>query len=94
VKFDSTEDTESLKGFTHEAALAFANETIETMKIEKLPSDAFDKETAEKWLAIEKKKRKSLAKTKHPAKAIADEAAAAARKKERESAAPGEAKSQ
>jgi len=93
VKFDSTEDTEMLKGFTHEAALAFANETIEAIRIEELPSDDFDKETAEKWLAIEKKKRKSLAKAKHPARAIADEAAGAARKKERESAALGEAKS-
>jgi formylglycine-generating enzyme required for sulfatase activity len=42
--------------------------------------DTFDKETAEKWLLIDKKKRKTIAKIKHPAQAIADEAAAAAKK--------------
>lgn len=50
------------------------------VNISNFDSDSFDKETAEKWLAIDKKKRKTLAKTKHPAKAIADEEAAAAKK--------------
>ena len=48
--------------------------------------DTFDKETAEAWLKIEKKKRKTLAKTKHPAKAIADEVAKALKGKEKEDA--------
>ena len=34
-----------------------------------------------RWLKIEKKKRKGLAKAKHPAKAVADEAEAATRQK-------------
>lgn len=88
VYFDGTEvngtDNISIfKAFTHQKALAFAKETIKPgtgVKISDPDSDTFDKETAEKWLAIDKKKRKTLAKTKHPAKAIADEAAAAAKK--------------
>jgi len=88
VSFDSTEDGAILRDFTHEQALAFANETISGMKIEQPDADTFDKRTAEKWLTIDKKKRKVLAKTKHPARAIADEeAAAAAREKQKEPAA-------
>jgi len=97
VHFDGTEDAKRFADFTHEVALEFANEIVKTIEIDQLPADAFDGETAEKWLAIDKKKRKALAKTKHPAKAIADEAAAAARKKEKDSgttAAAGEVRTQ
>jgi CRISPR-associated protein Csb1 len=89
VKFDSTEDTAALKDFTHEQALAYAEKTVTDMKIEQVPPDKFDTETAEKWLAMDKKKRKLLAKTKHPARAIADEAATAAKRKEKEPAIAG-----
>lgn len=81
VSFDSTEDGALLKGMTHEAALEFAEKTSNDVKIEQLAADAFDSETAGEWLKIDKKKRKVLAKTKHPSKAIAGEATAAAKKK-------------
>jgi len=87
VYFDGKEDTPPFKDFTHDAAISFAMGTIKEanngVKVISPPGpDTFDKETAEKWLAIDKKKRKTLAKTKHPARAIADEAAASAKKKE------------
>lgn len=94
TEVNGTEDTSIFKAFTHQKALTFAMETIKPgtgVNISHPDSDAFDKETAEKWLAIDKKKRKTLAKTKHPAKAVADEAAAAA-KKAAASAKKGEAK--
>jgi len=89
VSFDGTEDPSPFKDFTHDAAIAFAQETVKESNhglkvISPADSDTFDKETVEQWLAIEKKKRKTLAKTKHPAKAIADEAAAAAAAKKKE----------
>lgn len=87
VKLDGTEDAETLKEFTHDKALAFAEETIKDMKIEQPPPDDFDKDTAEKWLAIEKKKRKTLSKTKHPKEAVVEEGAAAKKKEEESSAA-------
>jgi CRISPR-associated protein Csb1 len=91
VKFDSTEQKPAgLVGLTHDAALAFAEEAAKEIKIEQPVADTFDKETAEKWLAMDKKKRKALAKVKHPARAIADEASAAARKKEKQTTVSGE----
>jgi CRISPR-associated protein Csb1 len=94
VKFDSTEDTAALTGFTHKVALAYAEEAARSIRIEQPPPDTFDKETAGKWLLIDKKKRKALAKTKHPAQAIKEEAAAAASKKEKEAADSGATKKQ
>ena len=70
VKFNGTEDKQMFEGFTHQEASDFANATIRDMKIEQPEPDAFDKETAEKWLAIDKKKRKVLAKTRHPSDAV------------------------
>jgi CRISPR-associated protein Csb1 len=70
VKFNATEDKQMFTGFTHQEALDFANATIRDVKIEQPEPDTFDKETAEKWLGIEKKKRKVLAKTKHPSDAV------------------------
>jgi len=93
VYFNPSQKNESIfKGFTHEQAISFASKTIDPngngVKLIACPdSDTFDTETANKWLAIDKKKRKTLAKTKHPAKAIADEAAAAAKKSAKEVAA-------
>jgi hypothetical protein len=89
VFFDGTEvcatdDLSMFKSFTHEKALAFALETIKPgigVTISNPESDAFDKETADRWLVLDKKKRKALAKTMHPARAIADEAATAANAK-------------
>jgi CRISPR-associated protein Csb1 len=83
TEINGTDDTSIFKAFTHQKALAFAMETIKPgtgVSISHPDADAFDKDTAEKWLAIDKKKRKALAKTKHPAKAIADEAVAATKK--------------
>jgi len=80
VKFDSTEDAEILRGFTHDVALAYAQETVKGIHLNKGIADTFDEITAEKWLAIDKKERKKLAKTKHPAKALADKATASATK--------------
>lgn len=74
VNFDGTEAPETID---HDIALAYATTAVQDMAIEVPTPDEFDKETAEAWLKIEKKKRKILAKTKHPAKAVADEAAAA-----------------
>ena len=67
--------------------MSFAEETIKASNegvnvISPSEPDVFDTETAEKRLAIDKKVRKKLAKTKHPAKAIADEAAALEKKKQ------------
>jgi CRISPR-associated protein Csb1 len=87
VSFDGTEDTTALKAFTHDEALNYAQAAAGSMTIEQPGPDEFDKETAEGWLGMDKKKRKLLAKSKHPARAIADEAAAAAKKKEKEAGA-------
>ncbi len=73
VNFDGTENSNKI---THEIALQYAQFTAEEMSFDVSELDTFDKETAEAWLKIEKKKRKTLAKTKHPAKAIADAAKA------------------
>jgi CRISPR-associated protein Csb1 len=78
VNFDGTEKQEHI---THDGALAYAQGAAEEFKVENPPPDEFDQNTADSWLGIEKKKRKTLAKTKHPAKAVADEEAAATKKK-------------
>jgi CRISPR-associated protein Csb1 len=84
VSFDGTGDDVALKGFTHHEALQYAQAAAGRMKIEQPNPDEFDKETAEGWLGMDKKKRKVLAKSKHPARAIADEAAAVVKTKEKE----------
>ena len=53
------------------------------MKFETPEPDEFDKETAEGWLSIDKKKRKARAKKSHPGKALADDAAAASKKRDK-----------
>ncbi len=84
VAFDGTEDREKFKGFTHGDALAYAKEAARVIKVEQPEPDAFDSEAAGKWLGIDRKRRKVLAKGKHPFKAVADEAAAAASRKVKE----------
>lgn len=81
VKFDGTDEAETIN---HGVALEFARFAARGMKLETTKPDEFDTETAEAWLKIEKKKRKTLAKTKHPAKAVADESAAASKKKDKD----------
>lgn len=78
VNFDGTDAPATI---THDIALAYATAAVGKMTFEAPEPDEFDKETAEGWLKIEKKKRKTLAKTKHPAKAVADEAEVATKQK-------------
>lgn len=80
VNFDGTEASEAI---SHEVVLTYAESAVLKMKLGAPESDEFDKATAEGWLSIEKKKRKTLAKKKHPGKALADEAAAASKKKDK-----------
>jgi CRISPR-associated protein Csb1 len=70
VNFDSTERVLSL---THEQARGYANLAVAKMTFETTGQSQFDGETAAAWLKLEKKKRKTLAKQQHPAKAIAEE---------------------
>lgn len=84
VKFDGTQDGTILQGITHETALEFAQQAAKQTEIAQPPTDTFDKGTAEAWLKIDKKKRKTLAKSKHPARAVADEAAIASKEKEKQ----------
>lgn len=81
VNFNGTENTETIG---HDIALAFAQSAVQNMTFDVPEPDQFDKNTAEAWLKIEKKKRKTLAKTKHPAQAVADEAKAATKQKNKE----------
>ena len=78
VNFDSTEKIEAID---HDSAIAYAQLAAQSLKVDDPAAIEFDKETAEGWLKIEKKRRKALAKTKHPVKALADEAEAAAKEK-------------
>jgi CRISPR-associated protein Csb1 len=94
VNFDGTADGETFKCFTHDDAKRYASVAAEKVGIEQTQPDDFDQETAEKWLALDKKKRKVLAKSEHPAKALKNEAAKEAKKKQKDSApgSTGEAK--
>lgn len=83
VSFDGNEDEETFKSFTHDEALTFAQAAAQQVGIEQPQPDVFDDQTAKKWLAIDRKRRKVLAKAKHPKHAIADEEAAAAKKKDK-----------
>jgi CRISPR-associated protein Csb1 len=80
VNFDGTDAPETID---HDIAFTYAASAAQEMKLETPEPDEFDKETAEAWLKIEKKKRRTLAKTKHPGKAVADESAVASRKKDK-----------
>jgi CRISPR-associated protein Csb1 len=79
VNFDGSENFETIN---HDVALAYAKAAAQGITFDKLGSIDFDNETAERWLKIEKKKRKTLAKTKHPAKAVTDSAEAATKQKD------------
>jgi CRISPR-associated protein Csb1 len=81
VEFNGTENIETI---SHDIALAFAQAAVQNITFDALEPDQFDKDTAEAWLKIEKKKRKTLAKAKHPARAVADEAKATTKHKAKE----------
>ena len=71
VRFNSTEEPVSIE---HQVALAYAQAAKPNFHLDADVPDQFDKATAEAWLKIEKKRRKTIAKTKHPSNAVADEA--------------------
>jgi len=75
---------ETIEEIGHDIAVAYAKTAVQSMTFDTPEPDQFDKDTAEAWLKIEKKKRKTLAKTKHPAQAVADEAKAARNQKSKE----------
>jgi CRISPR-associated protein Csb1 len=77
VNFDGTDAPETIN---HDIALKYATAARRGVEFKDVSPDTFDKETAEAWLKMEKKKRKTLAKTKHPKQAVADESAAASKK--------------
>lgn len=81
VKFDGTDAPETIN---HGVALEYARSAAREMKLETPKAVEFDTETAEAWLKIEKKKRKTLAKTKHPGQAVADESVAASKKRDKD----------
>jgi CRISPR-associated protein Csb1 len=85
VRFDSSEEPISIK---HQAALEYAQAAKGNFSFDADVQDQFDKATADAWLKIEKKRRKTIAKTKHPAKAVADEAATRKRKGKQKEATP------
>jgi CRISPR-associated protein Csb1 len=68
VKFDGTNDSVEVK---HEVALAYAVAVNQLIDFDQSKSDEFDKETAEAWLAIDKKERKTQSKKMHPKEALA-----------------------
>ena len=61
--FDGTRLPQALK---HEAALGYATAASLEFGVASPTTYQFDSRTANAWLGIEKKKRKSLAKTRHP----------------------------
>lgn len=76
ANFDGTDKPENIP---HELALAYAKKVSISIEITKPNErDTFDRDTAEAWLKIDKKKRKTLAKTKHPSKAVSDQPAMSA----------------
>jgi hypothetical protein len=85
VNFDGTETVFDGKegrpaALSHADTLEYAKGARNGVTFEALEVDEFDKDTAEAWLKIDKKKRKTLAKTKHPKQAVADESVAASKK--------------
>jgi CRISPR-associated protein Csb1 len=81
VNFNGTENAETI---SHDVAFAYAEAAVRSIRLEAPEPDTFDKEVAEAWLKIDKKKRKALAKTKHPAQAVEDEAKATTKQKNKE----------
>jgi CRISPR-associated protein Csb1 len=77
VRFDSSEETISIR---HQDALEYIQKAKGNFPFDANVQDEFDKATADAWLKIEKKRRKTVAKTKHPARGVADEAAATKKK--------------
>lgn len=72
VNFDGTEIPAVID---HENALTFAEAAAKKVPLKAVEGgDQFDKVTVDAWLKIEKKKRKSLAKSQHPSKAVSLEA--------------------
>jgi len=80
INFNGAENPETI---SHDMALRYAQAAFQDMTFDQQEPDTFDQETAEAWLKIDKKKRKTLAKTKHPAQALADEAKAVAKQKDK-----------
>ncbi len=69
VGFDGMRNPEQI---THESALEYARLAASEFGVTDKIDANFDSQTANAWLNIDKKKRKTVAKTKHPAKALAD----------------------
>lgn len=67
VRFDGTETPELIQ---HSVALAYATAARQKVNFEPLAPSSFDEQTADSWLKIDKKKRKALAKVKHPSEAV------------------------
>lgn len=68
VNFDGTDGPAVIN---HAIGLAYATAARRDITFEASEPNEFDKETAEAWLAIDKKERKNLAKTMHPTEALA-----------------------
>lgn len=68
VNFDGTDGSAAID---HAIGLAYATAARRDIAFEASEPNEFDKETAEAWLAIDKKERKNLAKTMHPTEALA-----------------------
>ena len=68
VNFDGTESPAPID---HAVALEYATAARQHVTFEPSEIDEFDRDTAEAWLAVDKKERKSLAKTMHPTEALA-----------------------
>jgi CRISPR-associated protein Csb1 len=71
VDFNGTEAPVEL---THNQAIAYTQLAVTNVSFESVGAAEFDKQTAEAWLAIDKKRRKTLAKKSHPAKAVEEAA--------------------
>ena len=74
VQFDGTSEPATV---AHDAALKYAKAVASQFGEMQNISDEFDSPTANWWLGVERKKRKALAKAKHPTKALAENAARA-----------------
>lgn len=81
VEFNGTETPVEL---THNQAIAYTQLAVANVSFEFVGAAEFDKQTAEAWLTIDKKRRKTLAKKSHPAKAVGEEAAKAKTKAAKE----------
>ncbi len=82
VDFNGTETPVEL---THNQAIAYTQLAVDKVSFEPVGAVEFDKQTAEAWLTIDKKRRKTLAKKSHPANAVVEEATKARTKSAKES---------